>query len=172
MMSGSTSSWSSIDRTPGYIWAGGVQPNEGPTAPLTKLGDTDYASSGHQVLRLHANKGITFNLDAIRRANPGWTLTRFISVAGNAENATTQSEAVSADIWVLVDGTKCLRLRDINGYNGAMPVRIPLAENSHYLTLVATDGGNDIQYDWTMFGDPCLELISHDSQEPSGSRSK
>ena len=37
-----------------------------------ELSGTDYDSPGHAMIELHANKGITFDLEAIRRANPGW----------------------------------------------------------------------------------------------------
>ena len=147
-------------RTSGHIWAGGVQPPEGSAAPRTKLGNIDYASPDHQVLRLHANKGITFNLDAIRLANPKWKITCFTSMAGNAETASALGANVSADLWVLVDGKRRVYLREINGCGGALPICIPITKNDHYLTLAATDGGNGIEYDWIMFGDPCLELVS------------
>ena len=39
------------------------------------------------LLYMHANKGITFDLDAIRRANPGCRLLRFRAMAGNTEKS-------------------------------------------------------------------------------------
>jgi hypothetical protein len=48
------------------------------------LGGVDYSSPGHGMIALHTNKGITFDLDAIRRANPGYKLLRFRAVAGIA----------------------------------------------------------------------------------------
>ena len=56
----------------------------------TELGGIDYASSGHGLLFMPANKGITFDLEAIRRANPGYKLLRFRAVAGNTEPASEQ----------------------------------------------------------------------------------
>ncbi|HQL76094.1 MAG TPA: malectin domain-containing carbohydrate-binding protein, partial [Phycisphaerae bacterium] len=41
----------------------------GPTGGTTSvLGGVDYASAGHSLIGMHANKGITFDLDAIRAA--------------------------------------------------------------------------------------------------------
>jgi hypothetical protein len=45
-----------------------------------KLGDVNYSSAGHGVVFLHPNGGITFDLHAIRRANPNCKLTRFLAV--------------------------------------------------------------------------------------------
>ena len=110
-------------------------------------------------LFMHANKGITFDLEAIRRANPGCKLLRFRAVAGNTETVSETGEAVYADVWVLVDGQVRFQRREINGYNGAFPIAIPIGENDRFLTLAATDGGNGIECDWIMFGDPRLELL-------------
>jgi len=43
---------------------------------------SEYNSTGHGMIAMHANQGITFDLDAIRRANPGWKLLRFRGMAG------------------------------------------------------------------------------------------
>ena len=90
-----------------HVWAGGEIPDS-PNGKKTgvsfsaKLADIDYSSSGHGVLWLHANKGITFDLEAIRRANPGSKLVRFCAVAGDCE--TDPATTHLADIWVFVDG--------------------------------------------------------------------
>jgi hypothetical protein len=75
-----------------YIWSGG-----GPLSvdlrgqPLpTVLGGVDYSGTGHSLIHLHANKGITFNLNAIRKANSGYEPTRFTAIVGNAREASFQ----------------------------------------------------------------------------------
>ena len=93
-------------------------------ATPTELGGIDYALPGHRGLLLHANKGITFDLQAIRRANPGWRLARFRAVAGNTEAASAKGEPVYADVWVFVDGQSRFQRRQINRFNGAMPVNV------------------------------------------------
>jgi hypothetical protein len=71
-----------------YIWAGGAIPaDESGRVVPTVLGGVDYGSSGHSLLFMHANKGITFDLDAIRRANPSAKPVRFRAVVGNTETA-------------------------------------------------------------------------------------
>ena len=129
----------------------------------TKLGEIDYAASGHGLLFMHANKGITFDLDAIRRANPGHKLVRFRTVAGNTETSSENGgpRPVYADVWVLVDGQVRFRRREINGCSGAFPVAFAIDPKDRFLTLVATDGGNGLWWDWIMFGDPRIELLPH-----------
>jgi hypothetical protein len=71
-----------------YVWAGGTIPvNDRRRAISAVLGGVDYSSPGHGLLYMHANKGITFDLDAIRRANPGDKVVRFRTVVGNTDTA-------------------------------------------------------------------------------------
>ncbi len=150
------------NETAGFLWAGGTIPNSSPfPATRTDLGGIDYASKGHGLLLVHANKGITFDLQAIRRANSGWRLTRFLATAG------ITSDASVADFWVLVDGHIRFRRWQTNSTYGAIPISVALSENERFLTLAATDGGNGISADWTIFGDPRLELAKNDKSEKS-----
>ena len=66
------------------VWAGGTIPSL--AVVPTDLGGIDYASAGHGMIFLHANKGVTFSLEAIRRAHPKFKIQRFLAVAGNLEN--------------------------------------------------------------------------------------
>ena len=70
------------------IWAGGVIPKpfavpDKSPSPSGIMGGVDYASSGHGLIFLHANSVITFDLQAVRRANPGYRPLRFRAAAGN-----------------------------------------------------------------------------------------
>ena len=146
------------NRTSGYVWAGAI-PTGGTVTIPTTLGGVDYSAPPHGLLFLHANKGVTFDLGAVRKANPNYKLLRFRAVAGNMETFSEKGEPVSADVWVIVDGQSRFRRREINRFNGAMSVNIAIAEHDRFLTLAATDGGNDIIADWIMFGDPQLEML-------------
>jgi hypothetical protein len=142
-----------------FLWAGAAVLSETSEKLRTQLGDVDYASAGHGLLFMHANKGITFDLQAIRRAISGSKFIRFRAVTGNTSVESEQGEPVSSDIWVLVDGKVRFKRREINMYTGAMPIGISLTDADRFLTLVATDGGNGIRSDWIIFGDPRLELL-------------
>jgi hypothetical protein len=146
-----------------HIWAGGSIPDPANEHP-TVAGGIDYSSMGHGLLFLHANCGITFDLDAIRKANPGSKLLRFQADAAN----TAPAEAPGiADIWVLVDGKPRFQRWQINNASGVFRILIPLAENNRFLTLVATDGGNGVSHDWIIFGDARLELLGEDNSSAS-----
>jgi hypothetical protein len=124
------------------------------------LNGVDYASAGHRVLGLSTNKGITFDLEAIRRANPDWKLVRFLAMTGNTEGKSELGVSVSADLWVFTDGKVRFKRREINRYSEGIPVSIPILDGDRFLTLVATDGGDGIGWDHIMFGDPRLEMTS------------
>jgi hypothetical protein len=141
--------------TAGCVWAGGVYPVVGAT-----LGGIDYAAPGHGVLYLHANKGVTFDLAAIRHANRGCKLLRFRAAGGNTETANNPNAASSADLLVLVDGKVRFRRWQVNSYSGPLSITVSLGEDDRFLTLAATDGGNGICWDWMMFGDPRLEIVA------------
>jgi hypothetical protein len=158
----------SMNMTYGYVWAGGAIPTGMPPVVRTELSGVDYASPGHGLIFLHANKGITFDLEAMRRANPDWRLGRFLAVAGNSEVASEgilgpfdkeMAKSVCADIRVLVDGQLRWYRREISGANGGSPIAISLDKEDRFLTLVGSDAGNGIHADWTMFGDPRVELL-------------
>jgi hypothetical protein len=142
------------NKTWGPIWAGGWVPAGPPGAPPINvtLAGTDYSGSGHRVLLMHANKGITFDLEAMRRAHPQWRLTRFTAVASN-----TYLTSV-ADLFVFVDGCGRFRRNGISSSLGVVTIRVPLSAHDRFLTLVAGDANDGIFGDWVVLGDPRLEM--------------
>ena len=98
-------------------------------------------------------RAVTFDLDAVRRANPNYKLLRFRAVAGDTGDG-------SADLWVIVDGQSRFGPGD-QPLQRAMPVNVAVGQRDRFLTLAATDGGDGIGQDWTMFGDPRLELLTN-----------
>jgi hypothetical protein len=149
------------------IWAGGVVPAFESTIPTT-IDGVDYASKGHGLVFLHPNSGITFDLDAVRKANPGCKIQRFVTIVGNTETFSHNGGETIADYWVLVDGEMRDHRWQVNSCNGGFSISISLQPNSRFLTLVTTDGGNDIAGDWIVFGDPRLELTETKSQHTLG----
>jgi hypothetical protein len=147
----------------GWIHGGGVIPcladftTKGNISCV--LGGIDYSSPEHGVLFVHSNKGITFDLDAVRAANPDRRIAAFRAVAGLCP------DGHEADLWVLVDGKPRFVRRRATEFAGAMPVDVPIHSGDRFLTLAATDSNKDITQDMAMFGDPRLELISDDSGE-------
>ena len=148
--------------TDGGIWVGGMIHVDPPFQDIpATVGGIDYSSAGHAALYLHSNRGITFSLDAIRQANRGYQIKKFRTVVGNTEVLSERNVgSAMADFWVLVDGKARYRRRQINAMSGDFPIAIPIGEKDRFLTLASTDGGDGLMWDWILFGDPRLELLS------------
>jgi hypothetical protein len=155
-----------LNVAPFLFWAGGAIPNT--QFPLTTtVKGVDYARNGNALLHMHANLGITFDLNAVRKSHPDWTIQRFLAIVANMELRSEAGTDVSADYWVLVDGrVRSYRCR-INARDGAFPLSIPINPSDCYLTLVSTDGGNGINCDLITFIDPQLELSKEHYQPAS-----
>ncbi len=138
------------------IWAGGPMPEAYPT----NIWGIDVNSPGHGAIVLHASNAITFDLDAIRNANPGCRLEVFRAIAGNCDSGKSVMGNTYADLSVLVDGKVRYRRRQIQMSDGGYSVIVPIENTDRFLTLVATDGGDDISHDWVVFGDPRLEMTA------------
>jgi hypothetical protein len=107
---------------------------------------------------LHANAGITFDLDAIRADFPGHSLVRFESRLRISEAAPRKPQA---DFWILVDGKPRYSKLGVTTKGDIEAVRIDLARTDRFLTLAATEGGKltsklSIDSDWCVFAEPVL----------------
>lgn len=140
---------SGLPRTSGQAWDA---IRNGPVASQhsTELGGIDFADEGHSLLGLHANAGITFDLEKIRRQS-GQTGLRLTGQAG-----CFGAEAGSVDAWIFVDGEKRFEKRGLQRGQGLARFDIALPESARFLTLMATDGGNGIGHDQLCFADARL----------------
>ncbi|MBI1371200.1 MAG: hypothetical protein GC159_00330 [Phycisphaera sp.] len=116
----------------------------------TVLDGVDYSAEGRSLLGFHANKGITFDLAAIRAEYPEWNIQRFTAIAGNNHG--------SVDYLVLIDGRVAYRLLRHLGSPRGIDVDVPLTDDDRFLTLVACDGGDNLGYDWSIWAQPVLQL--------------
>jgi hypothetical protein len=126
------------------------------------------SDSPTHALFLHANMGITFDLQAMRNLLPGARIVRFQSKFG-IRKWTVRPSASNADFWILVDGKLRHKKTQVKA-NSIFDVDIELSENNRFLTLIETDGGDPegrildglvlppIDSDWGMFVDPILVL--------------
>ena len=152
-------------RTVNMIQAAGATPAR-PSAWFTakqnnlpQLGGVDYSSIGHGVLEIRGNKGITFDLAAIRAAHPGYRLLSFAAVAGNSCRQSTPPRP--GTFWVFVDGQLRFQQPDVAVNSGPVPLEVPLQPADRQLTLVATTTAAGI-WNGTMFGDPKLKVAAID----------
>jgi hypothetical protein len=117
---------------------------------------------------MHANTGITFDLQAIRGLLRDVQIIRFQSKVG-IEDVFLRPALSNADFWVLVDGELRYQKAQVKA-NQLFSVDIEISEKDRFLTLVVTDGKDPdkrifdnatypaIDCDWGMFADPVLVL--------------
>lgn len=131
------------------------------------LGGVNYSRNNAGSLFLHANLGITFDLEAIRSELADVRVARFRSTIGVCDSSW---RPCNADFWILVDGQLRYSREKVQQKGILDKVEIELSENDRFLTLVTTDGGdsetrtyNDIPVtsmdsDWCLFAEPVLVL--------------
>ena len=116
------------------------------------------------ILCLHANSGITYDLNAFRQRLAGSRILRFSAVLGILNCAPNEPIKTIADFWILTDGQ--VRYKTTLSRGESEPADIEIAQTDRFLTLIATDGGsqnieldrNAIGYDWCIFGGAKLIL--------------
>jgi len=126
-----------------------------PQAFLTLDGQT-YGTTDRPALLMHANVGITFNLDAIRESLTRSRIKRFTSVCG-ISNHVQKTKTPDAIVYVLVDGQVRFYRKIALPTDLAVNIRVDLREDERFLTLVCMAGTANYG-DWTFFGLPALEL--------------
>ncbi|MBN1396174.1 MAG: NPCBM/NEW2 domain-containing protein [Pirellulales bacterium] len=161
--------------THGPIWArsAAVEPDEHDRYKtfwmFSIIGDWQYMRERRGLLAMHANVGLTFDLEEICNSHPSVVRPRgFRAQVGLAhENGT-------ADVWVFVDGELKYRREGLRDRDGAESVDVTLEPENRFLTLVVTDGDEPTgdQYDWVLFGDPVLRVLVRQSEKHLGAESK
>lgn len=126
------------------------------------LGGYNFSQGKAASLLLHANAGITFDLQAIRSQLGGMKISRFRSIIGICDSTW---RPCNADFWILVDGKLRYSKQKVRKKGILDTVDIDLSVNDRFLTLVTTDGGDvpnrpivTIDSDWCLFAEPVLVL--------------
>lgn len=119
-------------------------------------------------LAMHANTGITYDLQAMRDVFTNAKIVRFQSKFGIEKDA-SRPTASNADFWILVDGELKYQKTQVK-WNTFFEVALELSEKDRFLTLVVTEGGDPdgrivdnlilskVDSDWGVFADPVLIL--------------
>ena len=128
-----------------------------------KVGDVDYRARGHSMLAVHANKLITFDLAAIRKATGygGLRLKTVVGYGGAAREPTV-------DFAVYVDGQPAVNRTRIS--RAGERLDLPIAADKRFLTFLVTDGNTDISHDQIFFGDPKLVPASRPNRPDAGAQ--
>ncbi len=132
-----------------------------------RLNGVEYGP-GRSAICIHANQGVSFDLEAIRQSIPGMAIDHFKSICGVSESVLEDRVTATVDFWVLVDGELRFSQRASSKFGGGVAVDVKLDAQDRFLTLITTDAGDERQsgqedsmgYDWALFAEPCLTLKS------------
>jgi hypothetical protein len=120
----------------------------------TRIGGTDFNSSGHSLLAMHANSAITFLLAPMRKALGKESL-RFRAEVGFGGDPGASTKGV--DVRIHVGGVLVFLLEGLGAKHGRVMVDVPLESGAEFLTMMVTDGGDgEISHDQAFFGDPLV----------------
>ncbi len=112
------------------------------------------------LMGLHANVGITFDLDAVRKTRSR-QLDYLKAVVVNLDSSTNTTESAEkplADLRVFVDGRLRFSRLEFGRDDGNAQMVVPLSQEDRFLTIVTTDAGGDPSFDHVVLIDPILQL--------------
>ena len=134
----------------------GAEPGRKPgQAAKILLDEKEYGTREHPAILMRRNKGITFDLEAIRADLPGSRITRFRALAGIADSKLGGKR--QATFVVLVDGKIRFMRSAVTYRTGGIPISLELGDNDRLLTLITAYevvGGTHL----SVFAEPTLEL--------------
>ncbi len=139
---------------------------------IRKIENQNYNKTDFSSIIMHANSGITFNLQNICHDIPGKKITWFtsdalISMYRPVENQNTSyiPRQAKAEVWILIDGKVVFNAK-LDEPGTAKHIDIEISDSAQFLSLVATDGSNfedsDLlniptnESDWCIFAKPEL----------------
>ena len=127
----------------------------------TSLTGIDYAASGHSILGLHANSGITFDLSHLldQDSTLGFTLTGVVGFGSGDGGAGTR-----ADFSLYIDQELKFQKLKLNKQE-TVTLEVAVPAGAKTLTLIATDGGDGIGHDLLFIGDAKLTPVKPESQQ-------
>ena len=122
------------------------------------MANIDYGTKEHPAISMHANMGITFDLNSIRASIPAdLQIKRFKAHCGIADIDGPEQVNYKAAFWILVDGKLMDSDPDMR-FGKIHSIDIPISQDSRFLTLITTDGGDDVMCDRCIFAEPVLVL--------------
>ncbi len=133
---------------------------------LGKIRGRTYGIPGHPAISMHANAGITFDLDKIRSIHSSSRIVRFSSLCGISETVAEysdgywKSQRIKVGFWVFVDGQLRFSRELIAVPAQCAEIDIPLLDKDRFLTLITTECNPDRSFAWALFAEPILELKS------------
>jgi hypothetical protein len=149
-----------LPKTSGNAWD---MIRNGPVASQhsPKLGGINFKDANQSLLGIHANAGITFSLDAFRKAL-GQAELRFTAQVGYFGVGTNSR----ASAWVVIDGKIKESFKKITRTDGLQAIDLAISADSQFLTLISTDGENGYSMDQVGFGNPMISPASPKNAKP------
>lgn len=132
-------------------WRNGLNLDTDPSG-ANGLPDFHGDPDNHSLLSAHANKGITFDLAAVRSATDRYIL-RFTAYIGDSRPKPTGS----ISYYVFVDGVLATNRFGITDDEDS--VSVGQVSTGRYLTIAICDANNGIASDHGYLGDPFLTLV-------------
>ena len=129
-----------------------------------RLAGVAFNSPEHPSIGMHANAGITFDLDKIRSTMPETEISRFQALCGVSEtvadysNGTWESKKILVRFWVLVDGQVRFSKELAAVTSEPQRIDVPLGPRERFLSLITTTTDGGAVLCWSMFAEPALEL--------------
>lgn len=160
-------------KTWGPIWSRRCLPNIAPNWKQNDFWGTEtlpilidrLERAKHGMVGIHANAGITFDLQAIRKATDR-NLGSFATVVANVSNLKDRmltghrphdykrGKRYSADLRLYIDGVLRESRLDFSRDDGEQTMTIDLGVDDRFLTIVSTDGRSGNAYDHVVLIDP------------------
>jgi hypothetical protein len=100
------------------------------------LGGVRYGTEDHPAISMHANSGITFDLDRMREKLPEFELTAFRSLCGKTPINPVLEMDGPVDFYVLVDGQVRFHYENVTAQDEPRLVNVSLSGDDRFLTLV------------------------------------
>ena len=131
------------------------------------IGGVQYGTKENPSILMVSNVGITFDLDAIRSSLPGIQISGFqcgvglsetVMAYANRSRFVQSSHVPRVAFTVVVDGRLRFQEKNIVAEQSIVPVLVEISSSDRYLTLIATDGGDNIFLDWFICANPVLNL--------------
>jgi len=124
-----------------------------------RLNGQAYGFATRPAILMRRHKGITFDLDAIRANLPNTRIARFTALCGISELEAHENKEARASFYVLLDGKVEFSRHGLSGESGGIPIRVPIAEEDRFLTLVTVfTVVPSLEQHRGMFAQPALEL--------------
>ena len=122
-------------------------------ATVNTIDGVDYNTAPNSMLALHANKGITFDLEVLRTTF-GFKDSSFQALLGHG-GAKDQS---TIDFFIYLDGKRVHQQEGFAAQQQGLAIDLALPATAHFLTLVVTEGGQGLSHDQAILGNPRIVI--------------